>query len=46
MMAYESKSLVILNGKGVDYMCVLWNITRNDAINMLGNFKSDDKGML
>ena len=27
--------------KGVDYRGVLWNTTRNDAINMLGNSRLD-----
>ena len=46
MMAYELKNIAILNVKGVDYRCVLWNITRNDAINMLDNSKLDNKGTL
>ena len=39
MMAYELKNIVILNVKGVDYRCILWNMTKNDAINTLGNSK-------
>ena len=31
MMAYELKNIAILNAKGVDYRCVLWNMTKNDA---------------
>ena len=46
MMAYGLICIAILKVKGVDYTCVLWNITRNDAINMLGNSKLDDKGTL
>ena len=46
MMACELKNIAIVNVKGVDYRCVLWNITKNDAINMLGNSKLDDKGTL
>ena len=46
MMVYELKNITIMNVKGVDYGCVLWNMTRNDAINMLGNSKLDDKGTL
>ena len=38
MMAYEFKNIAILNVKGVDYRCVLWNMTRNDTINMLDKF--------
>ena len=36
-------NIATLNFKGVDYRCVLWNITGNDAINMLNNSKLDDK---
>ena len=46
MMAYELKNIAILNVKGVDYRCVLWGVTKNDAINMLGNSKLHDKGTL
>ena len=46
MMAYELKNSAILTVKSVDYICVLWNMTKNDAINRLNNFKLDDKGTL
>ena len=46
MMAYELENIAILNVKGVDYSCVSWNMTKNDAINMLNNFKLDNKGTL
>ena len=46
MMAYQLKNIAILNVKRVDYRCVLWEVTKNDAINMLGNSISDDKGTL
>ena len=46
MMAYELKNIAILSVKGVDYRCVLWGVTKNDAINMLGNSKLHDKGTL
>ena len=38
-MAYGLKSIAALNVKGVDYRYVLWNMTKNDAINSLNNFK-------
>ena len=44
MMAYELENIALLNVKGVDYRCVIWNMTRNDAINRLSNSKLDDKG--
>ena len=46
MMACELKNIAILNVKGVDHRRVLWDITKNDAINMLDNSKLDDKGTL
>ena len=46
MSTYGLENIEILNVKGVDYRCILWNITRNDAINMLNNFKLDNKGTL
>ena len=46
MMTYQLKNIAILNVKRVDYRCVLWEVTKNDAINMLGNSISDDKGTL
>ena len=46
MMAYELKNAAILKVKGVDYRCILCNMTRNDAINRLNNSKLDDKGTL
>ena len=46
MMAYELKSIAILNVKGIGYRCLLWSITKNDAINMFGNSKLDDKGIM
>ena len=42
MMAYGLKNIAILNVKGVDYRCVLWNMTRNDAINRLNNSELDE----
>ena len=44
--AYELKNIAILNVKGVDYRCVLRGVTKNDAIDMLGNCKLDGKGTL
>ena len=46
LMAYELKDIAILHVKGVDYRYVLWNKTRNDAINRLNNSKADDESTL
>ena len=32
MMAYELENIAVLNVKGVDYRCVIWNMSKNDAI--------------
>ena len=37
MTAYELKNLAILNIKGVDFRCILWGISRDEAVNMLNN---------
>ena len=41
MMAYELENIAILNVKDIDYRYVIWNMSRNDAINMLNNSKLD-----
>ena len=46
IMADELENIAILNVKGVNYGCALWNITRYDTINRLNNAKFDDKGTL
>ena len=46
MMVYDSNDFITLNIKGIDYRCVLWNMTKNDAINKLNNSKLDDKSTL
>ena len=46
MMAYELKNIAILNAKDVDYRCILWGISKNDAVDRLNNSVSEDKGLL
>ena len=46
MMAYELKEIAILNAKSVDYRCILWGSSKNDAINRLNNSVLEDKGVL
>ena len=46
MLDYKLENIAILNVKGVDYRSVLWNMTRNDAINRLCNSKLNNKGTL
>ena len=44
--AYESKSIAILNVKDFDFRCILWGISRNEAVNSLNNSVLEDKGLL
>ena len=44
--AYELKSIAILNVKGVDFRCILWGISRDEAVNRLNNSVLEDKGVL
>ena len=46
MMTYELKNIAILNAKGVDYSCILWSISKNDAVDRLNNSVLEDKGVL
>ena len=46
MMAYWLKNIAILNVKSVDIRGVVWNMPRNNAVNMLGDSKLDDKDAL
>ena len=34
-IGYELQNIAILSVKDVDYRCVLWGISKNEAINML-----------
>ena len=45
-MAYELKNIAILSAKGVDYRCILWSISRDEAVNTLNNSVLEDKGVL
>ena len=42
MMVYELKNIA----KGVDYRCILWGISRDEAVNRLNNSVLEDKGVL
>ena len=45
-MVYEIENIAILNIKGVDFRCVIWNMARNDAIDRSNNSELGDKGSL
>ena len=46
MAGYELKTIAILNVKGVDFRCILWGISRDEAVNRLNNSVLEDKGVL
>ena len=46
MMAYKLKNIPVLNAETVDYRCILWSISSNEAVNMLNNPVLEDKGVL
>ena len=46
MTVYELKNIAILNVKGADFRCILWGISKDEAINRLNNSMSEDKGVV
>ena len=46
MTAYELKNIAILNIKVVDFRCILWGISRDEAVNRLNNSVLEDKDLL
>ena len=46
MVVYDLNNFMILNIKGVDYRCYVFNMSRSDAINLLNNSWLDNKGLL
>ena len=46
MTAYELKNIAIWNVKGVAFRCILWGISRDEAVNRLNNSVLEDKGVL
>ena len=46
MTAYELKKIAILNVKGVDFRCILWGISRDEAVDRLNNSALEDKSLL
>ena len=46
MMAYDLKNIAMINVKGSDSRCLLWNITKNDATDTLNTFQLDYEGRL
>ena len=46
MTDYELKNIAILNVKGVDFRCILWGISRDEAVNRLNICVLEDKSIL
>ena len=46
MMIYDLNDFIILNIKGIDYRCYVFNMSKNNAINLLNNSALDNKGVL
>ena len=46
MTAYELKSISTLNVKAVDFRCILWGVSRNEAVNRLNNSVLEGKDVL
>ena len=46
MTTYELKSIAILNVKRVDFRCILWGLSRNEAVNRRDNSVLEDKDRL
>ena len=46
MTAYKLKNIAILNVKGVDFRCIWWGISRDEAVNRSNNSVLEDKGLL
>ena len=44
--AYELKNIAILSVRGVDFRCILWGISRDEAVNRLNNSVLEGKGLL
>ena len=46
MICYELKKIEIFKTKDVDYRCILWNTTYDEAFNLLNNSKLDERDPL
>ena len=44
--AYELKNIAILNVREADFRCILWGISRDEAVNRLNNSVLEDKDVL
>ena len=46
MIAYELQNIAILNVKRAELRCILWGISRNEAVHSLNNSVIEDSAVL
>ena len=46
MTAHDLKIIAILDVKGIDFRCMLWGISKDEAVNRLNNSMLEDKVVL
>ena len=46
MVVYDLNDFMILNMKGIDYRCYVFNMSKNNAITLLNDSVLDNKGVL
>ena len=46
MMVYDLNDFMILNIKGIDYRCYVFNMSKSDAITLLSNSVLNNKAVL
>ena len=46
MTGYQLKNNEILNVKEVSFRCIIWGISRDEAVNRLNNYVLEDNGVL
>ena len=45
LVVYDLSDFLILNIKGIDYGCYVFNMSKNDAVKLPDNFWLDNKGV-
>ena len=46
MTAYKLENIAILSVKRIDFRCILWHISRDEAVNRLNDSVLEDEGVL
>ena len=45
-MSADINNIAIYHGKGVDYQCIIYGVTKSDAIHLLEHSMLDDCGFI